>query len=1427
MILTSIIIAIILIMGGCGIAHSYSNHYASMPSESTVLSTEEIKLTSDESLPDYIPTVISATALVDDTEGNYIEDSDLFFVTLTNEDATGTPIENTFSVSGMPYKVNRFRMSIIFNNSDSISNVGCTITYDAGSPELENIVNFLDGPVDLDAPTDVRQITIELMVYPQDSLSYESYEIIIEHKAASTDANLKSGELRIVSDEGKILCKGFSGTQLSMLYALPYNSTGFSVTAEPNDPLVNKVTIKINNQIKSHQTIEYDVDPTNLDNALYKSLTFTIKITVEAEGGNTKTYTGALHKLAADDTQTFTIKDATAYYLDRNGQEQTKTFTLSELGEDENIEEAERVEESENSIKIFGTDADNTIPCSTYKIVFKIRPDSSSALVYIDSLEGTLDENGYYVFEYDDISFSQSQRSERKRLLIKTEKFQSLRPNSRISGGGEYWLEFTTANSYTESCTFEIGGHCKYCGAQAELYWGADIDMDEESITLTLSSFQTDATPNKYSADSKWDPSYIISVTVDTYAYAGQSTSKWFYNCDGLRNVDLSKLDTSDVTDMSSMFDGCNGLTSLDLSNFDTSKVTNMSYMFEHCSGLTSLGVSNFDTSKVTNMSYMFESCGGLTSLDLSAFNTSSVTNMAGMFSACASLTSLDLTNFDTSNVTNMNAMFHGCETLTSLDVTSFDTSNVSNMALTFNWCASLTSLDVSNFNTSKVTTMSGMFNCCSALTSLDVSNFNTSSVTDMSGMFSVCSGLTSLDLSHFNTVGVKDMESMFYGCGDLTSLDLHSFNTSSVTNAELMFEFCESLKEIRAPQTIGAEPLSFPYNDERWWNDTRKIEITQYITSDDAGHTLYLHNNHNYGDWKYQVLSNCTQTGIKEHKDCTICKLHFDFFGNEIEDLTIDIAPGSHVYDEGVVTKQPTCTEEGERTFTCTLNSSHAVRIEPIDMLEHQYEMGGHCKVCGALAELYWGVMDGVLTLSSYQTDATPNNYSDSKWNTDITSVTVDTYAYAGQSTANWFFNCGQLTSVDLSNLDTSGVTDMSDMFALCKSITQLDVSSLNTSKVTNMTETFAHCLSLTTLNLSSFNTEAVTSMQFMFHNCTGLTSLDVTNFDTSSVTSMTDMFTACSSLKNLDLSKFNTQNVTTMAGMFSGDVSLTTLDVSNFDTAKVTNMGIMFYNCKKLSSVNLSSFDTSKVTNMRGMFANCSSLTSLDLSNFDISKVTDMDNMFYDCANLNEIRTPKTIGSISLPLPDEDKWWNGEKDITEFITSADAGKTIYRHATHNPLDAVRENEVSATCMKEGSYDEVFYCSICKAEISRTHKTIDIDSDNHAWNDGEVTAAPTCTDKGEKTFTCAHNSQHKKTEELDALGHDYGEWTVDKEPTVDEEGEEHRVCSRDDTHIEIRAIQKLDPPIPWALVIAAAVFDIVALCVALAIMNSSKRKSK
>ncbi len=99
----------------------------------------------------------------------------------------------------------------------------------------------------------------------------------------------------------------------------------------------------------------------------------------------------------------------------------------------------------------------------------------------------------------------------------------------------------------------------------------------------------------------------------------------------------------------------------LELSTLDTSNVTNMEYMFSGCMSLPSIPALN--TTNVTNMEYMFSGCMSLTSIP--ALNTTNVTNMEYMFSGCMSLTSIPALN--TTNVTNMRSMFDGCYNLTSI----------------------------------------------------------------------------------------------------------------------------------------------------------------------------------------------------------------------------------------------------------------------------------------------------------------------------------------------------------------------------------------------------------------------------------------------------------------------------------------------------------------------------------------------------------------------------------------------------------------------------------------------------------------------------------------------------------------------------------------------------------------------------------------
>ena len=116
----------------------------------------------------------------------------------------------------------------------------------------------------------------------------------------------------------------------------------------------------------------------------------------------------------------------------------------------------------------------------------------------------------------------------------------------------------------------------------------------------------------------------------------------------------------------------------------------------------------------------------------------------------------------------------------------------------------------------------------------------------------------------------------------------------------------------------------------------------------------------------------------------------------------------------------------------------------------------------------------------------------------------------YRPKSCSHWFEGCDNLTSIKgiKDNLNVSEVTDMNGMFWDCRNLTSLDVSGFNTENVTDMNGMFFCCANLTSLDVSGFKTENVTNMNHMFEQCTNLTSLDVSGFNTENVTDMNHMF-------------------------------------------------------------------------------------------------------------------------------------------------------------------------------------------------------------------------------------------------------------------------------------------------------------------------------
>lgn len=164
------------------------------------------------------------------------------------------------------------------------------------------------------------------------------------------------------------------------------------------------------------------------------------------------------------------------------------------------------------------------------------------------------------------------------------------------------------------------------------------------------------------------------------------------------------------------------------------------------------------------------------------------------------------------------------------------------------------------------------------------------------------------------------------------------------------------------------------------------------------------------------------------------------------------------------------------------------------------------------------------------------------------------------------------------------------------------------------------------------------------------------------------------------------------------------------------------------------------------------------------DYSKVTASRSCKNDASHVEE-ETVNTTSKVTKTATCTEK---GETTYTAtFSNSAFAvqTKTIANiNATgHTASTPVKENEVAATCETNGSYDEVVYCSVCGAELSREVKTMD--AIGHEWN------APTYTwseDYSEVTAkrTCNRDESHTEVETVKTTSE------VTKPATTEEKGE-------------------------------------------------------
>lgn len=144
-------------------------------------------------------------------------------------------------------------------------------------------------------------------------------------------------------------------------------------------------------------------------------------------------------------------------------------------------------------------------------------------------------------------------------------------------------------------------------------------------------------------------------------------------------------------------------------------------------------------------------------------------------------------------------------------------------------------------------------------------------------------------------------------------------------------------------------------------------------------------------------------------------------------------------------------------------------------------------------------------------------------------------------------------------------------------------------------------------------------------------------------------------------------------------------------------------------------------------------------------------------------------TTPAIKETRIDVEYFWSGGRGLapvldTPVVSIADSSVASY---SNNTLSGLKEGTTKLTATLYGI-------------TASGSATVSVHACKNHWDTGSVTKKPTCTEPGEKTFTCSICKSTKK-ESVPATGHAYAStWTTDRPATCEKAGTESRHCQNE-----------------------------------------------
>lgn len=740
-------------------------------------------------------------------------------------------------------------------------------------------------------------------------------------------------------------------------------------------------------------------------------------------------------------------------------------------------------------------------------------------------------------------------------------------------------------------------------------------------------------------------------------------------------DIDFTKWDYSSVVDMHEMFYDCKKLTSISFESCNMPNCTNFSGIFGSSSAanaaITTVNLNKLYTPNLTNISNMFVNNNKITSFSARGWDARSITSLQNFLNGKTTLIKVDLQDYDSvyqtnlSSCTTMNSMLKGCTNLTSISFEGLKLDSCTSFASLFEGCSKLTTVNLNKCVAPQLNSVSDMFKNATSLNSFSAKGWQVGAVS-FANLFNGRKALTFVDIKDYDEDNKSDftqvtkMDYMFKDCIALQSISLEGIKLDSCTSFNYMFQNCSNLISVNMDKCYSPElnsitsmfnsTTAFTSFSARGWKAPKLSKLDSLMSGKPklTNFDITGYDEENLTDFSgcsslNQILKGCTslQEVSFEWVDFSSCKSVTEMLNgcSNLEKVSFD-----------------NCDMSGfDGTFgQNVLNGDNKLKIFTAKNWDVRNTIG------------FDSLFDRGNKTGQLLPDGTTGDYGNAAITTvDLTGAKMNKV----KSFYAMFKNCPNLSSISFKNVElrpTSDITtvNMYWMFFHCFNLQTIDFSFADgtTLHPGDMFKAFDYCLFLKTINFSEgsqsdsieyiqskFDTTYATHMSNLFYHCECLDPnsklYEALEFD--NATDLVRVFYGAFTKYAANLEEFeivyegkDMSHVQDMREMFYGtpvtkvsfincnisgllhNTSNKTIGSSGYSTActDVKPVGRMFGG-SAVETIEFVGCNMSSAPRVENWFRDAAKAKTIDIRNTDLSSCTNRNNYTAGCTSLEHL--------------------------------------------------------------------------------------------------------------------------------------------------------------------------------------------------------------